>query len=131
MKINALERMIHKQFMYRSKHITIRDYFKIENEEVLQIVAEPDNFRLAISDLNDFLKQCLPVEDEEDLKGKLTIVNTSNQLSPIQKILMDNIRRVQNDKDYINQAQTINKSVNALISTVNAQINLQKALKEK
>lgn len=129
-KINMLERMIHHTFMYKSKNIKIKDYYLKEDQQSVKIITDGDNLDINLKQIEQFKNDCLPVEDDQQLQQRLTVVKESNDdINNLKNILMDNIQKVQKDKEYIGQAKVINNSVNTLLNMVNTQIKIERLKK--
>ncbi len=78
---------------------------------------------IGIEKLNTFLP-----EKKEDPKVELLV--GSSVLRDVKDVLMDNIKKVQENKDYIPQAEQINKDANSIIKIAQTEIELHRALNQ-
>lgn len=116
-----LERMVGESFLYHGNQIKIKDYYKEEENNSIRIITQTEPILIANSKIQEFVSDCLPIEESKSL----SIVSESQAtITSLKDILMDNIKKVQGDKDYINQAKTINNSVNTLITMVSLQVKI-------
>lgn len=117
-----LERLLNTTVIYKQNHIRIKDYFMKPEDGTVTIITDKNPITIKEAEIADFVSKCLPVAEESQA---LAIVTESQQtITTLKDILMDNIKKVQEDKEYIGQAKTINNSVSALLNMVSLQVKL-------
>lgn len=124
---SELTKMHGKTWMYKGK-----------NHRILRFAAAAGTITIT-TDLKDIILDTdkfdpadwLPAEDEEKGVAVVTARQTVIQSSAVElkNILMDNIRKVQENKDYIPQAQEVNSNVKSIIDLAKAEIDLMKAMR--
>lgn len=126
-KINdKVSGMVGKEFLYKTNNIKVLS-FKLD-EQKLTIVTEEewievDRFK-ALAELKEFL----PAEPGQ----QLAIVKPSidgTVVGQLRDELMENIRKVRKDPNYIPQAAEINSNVKTIVDLAKAEIEMVKTLK--
>ena len=133
--LDRLDSIKGKTFMYNTNQLLVHAY-KVNGMKV-QIVTDKGWYEPSYDQIEKFLDDLLPVETPEESgavaeKGQL-IVNqaqvTSSGIRDLKTILMDNIKKVQESKEYIPQAQEINNNVKSIIEVAKAEIEVLKIIK--
>lgn len=126
--MNTLEKlndMVGNTYMYKTKNITIRGYF-LPNDEAVSIKTDVKNYIIPLSNLPGFIGECLEVEVESE---RVSLVPAQkNEVSNMKNILLDNIKKIQEDKAYINQAKAINNNINTLLNMVKLEIQISREM---
>lgn len=115
--------MVGKTYLYKKQHITIRGVMASDADQLIRIKTNGEDITLSPLTLPLFISQCLPVADEP---ASVAIVHQDSQISNMQEILLDSIKKIQQDKDYVVQAKAINNHVNTLLNMVKLQLQLNK-----
>lgn len=113
---NKIESMKGKPWMYNGSVFHIDDYEITENFLIIKTGGNSQRRPLNIA--MEYLESCLPVEQENKLpmKNKPQLLFSGNgTFEKIKDILMDNITRVQENKDYVNQAKAVNASITNML----------------
>lgn len=102
--------------------------YKFSGEE-FTVVTDKEWFTKHVSELSLFVMDFMEVESEYSVPVVQAHAETSNSLSQIKDILMDNIKKVQDNPSYINQAKSINNNVNTLMNMLKLELQVKKHLK--
>lgn len=118
--------MIGNSYMYKTKLYFFED---VKEYGAGQVVLHTDRSKFEFNDEGEvvkFLQEALPVDNKPAKQRPSIQPAMSNDVAnQLQQVLMDNIERIQNDKDYIPQAMAISKQVNTLISLTNLEAKLK------
>ncbi len=133
--LNRLDAIKGKTFMYNTNQLLIQAY-KVNGVKV-QIVTDKGWYEPSYNKIENFLDNLLPIETQEESLAHeetgLMIVHqarvTTSSINDLKSILMDNIKKVQESKDYIPQAQEINSNVKSIIEVAKAEIEVLKIMK--
>lgn len=123
--MTLLKAKIGDKFTYRSEQYTLLgvDYesgvYKIDTDRERVIVTDLNEINFTTMEQNKYLEK--PVEAPSSI-----ITTNAGELT---NILMDNIKKVQNDASYISQAEAINSQVKTVIDIAKAQIEMYKAMR--
>lgn len=132
----TLTGMVGKNYTYNRRKVTVLR-FEIK-EKVIRIVCATEDITILVEDFQDTMSRFLPDNTpiiSHDHKPVVappsavpqTIIRTSG--GELKELVMDNIRKIQRDKEYIPQAIEINNQVKTLIDLAKTEIELIKALK--
>jgi hypothetical protein len=122
-----LEKLLNKTYIYKQDHIRIKDYYLVPEEESIKIITDKAPITIKADELQQFIDKCLPVQDENTQAIQI-VSDSQKQITSLKDILMDNITKVQADKEYINQAKTINNAVNTLLNMVTLEMKVKKEM---
>lgn len=125
--LDRLEAIKGKTFMYNTRQMKILDY-KVNGEKV-QIVTDNGWQEPSYDKIDAFLDNLLPVQEGTGLMIIQQAQVTSSSINELKGILMDNIKKVQESKDYIPQAQEINSNVKSIIEVAKAEIEVLKIMR--
>jgi hypothetical protein len=125
-----LEKLLNKMFIYKQEHIRIKDYYPIPEDGIIRVITDKNPIDIKEGDVSEFVEKCLPV-DEPNTQVVQIANDSQKTITTLKDILLDNIKKVQNDKEYINQAKTINNSVNTLLNMVSLEMKVKKQMLEK
>lgn len=146
-----IDPMVGREFLIETKTETITDYSLQAN--TITVTTDKRTRTFSEDQFFDWVKKCLPVQgDSEELldqikefeaekknlpdpykkKGNETVVYrpsfTSSNFSDLRKVLMDNIEKVQNNKDYLPQAVAVRDNVQSIIELTKNEIEYAKVL---
>jgi WD40 repeat protein len=118
--------------MYSGHQITITSIDFLADDQFL--VTTEDDRTIKVSE-EELEKDFLPIENGVSANTQtqtaiLQIVkNESAQMNDLSNILMDNIKKVQENPSYVEQAKAINENAKSLIEIKKTQIEMLKVLK--
>jgi len=126
----ALKKMIGKSFLYMGTEYIVKEIAKIE-VDLYRIVTDKRIIRLTWSELQ---KDFMPIMTAKEKSTGIILYRglqlETAQLKDLGNILMDNIRKVQENAAYIGQAKSVNESARTLIDLKRTQIEMVKLVKE-
>jgi hypothetical protein len=127
--IKKLEVMIGKTFIYKNDHHYIVKY-EIKNDRIF-ITTDKEILDTSLTDLRPLLNEFLPASSQKDVAVQVQkpSIDTST-ISQLKDILMENIKEVKKDKNFIPQAIAINQNVNSIIELAKAEILLTKSMNQ-
>lgn len=124
-----LNKTLGKNFLYLGANILIQNY--VRKEDKTRVITDRRDYNLTDEELALFLEELQPVDSSGTspavVSQAATILNNSG-LSELQKILLDNIKKVQADKEYIPQASEIQNQVKTYIDLAKVQIDCVKVM---
>lgn len=132
-KLSRLKELMGKTMHRNDGEIYKFVSFQIEDDKIT-IATDRDWLETSFYDLLVFLDGFQVVETPEVIEEKRTAVALSKkpsvlpseQLINIRDILLDNIRKVQDDPKYIPQAQSVTNTVNALVNLAKTEMQYRK-----
>lgn len=82
-------------------------------------------------DVEEFVLNCMPVDESVSIMplNSSSLALDKTVITSLKDILMDNIQKIKDNKEYIPQAQAINDQAKSVIDLVKSEIDLIKALK--
>ena len=125
-----LQSMLNRSYMYGMRMVTITGYrFDDVKERVyIHTNEKEDHYDRTEDSVLSFLMQFeetgITKKAESDAPGAVLLAMAKNMGDSLKGVLMDNIEKVQQDPKYIEQATTINNSVNSMISLTKLQLQL-------
>jgi prophage DNA circulation protein len=123
--------MIGKTFLYMGTEYVVKEIAKVETD-LYRLVTDKRIIRLTWAELQ---KDFLPVMTAKEKSTGVVLYRglqlETAQLKDLGNILMDNIRKVQENAAYINQAKSVNESARTLIDLKRTQIEMVKLVKDK
>lgn len=122
---DKLNTMVGKTFMYNTRHYKILSFRISPGENNVQIATDKKWFDFHTNLIDAALKQFLPVADLMEVNS-LQIMPKKDEMNDLKTIILNNIKKVQKDKNYVGQANSINKSMNTLINMAKTEISLLK-----
>lgn len=127
--INKLKELIGKSFLYKGIEITINDVKLVATTYVVKTNKRAYNFfenevDMFISELKN-----VPIQvKKHELKANKMEQNEKNivsiQQTDLSQILLDTIEKIQNDKEYVPQANAICNVVTQMINVKKLEIQL-------
>lgn len=132
----TLTGMVGKNYTYNKRPVTVLR-FEIK-EKIIRVVCATEDISILVEDFHDTIQRFLPdntpaiAQDSKPVGSPpsavpQTIIRTSG--GELKELVMDNIKRIQRDKEYIPQAVEINNQVKTLIDLAKTEIELIKALR--
>jgi len=119
-----------KSFLYMGSEVKIE---RIEHQEDDLFKVITDKKEMLVSE-EELIKDFMEIHSAEDEGRKLTVVDSviqnNNQMHDLSAILMDNIKKVQQDPKYIDQAKAINDQVKTIVDIKKTQIEALRVTKE-
>lgn len=133
----TIESMRGKTFQYANNIHYIVDYKIDEENQKCTIKTNLSSFERSFESMDEFLKYWQPVSNitafqsqpDQDLQLSTFIHEEDNLSARLIEILNDNITKVQNNKDYIPQAQAINNNINTIVNIAKMRIDFMKYFK--
>ena len=118
-----------KQFIFRTHPLTVLDAQR--DSQGFVITTDWKTIDISFNDIESTLKEFLPASDSTDLTisesfSSQVINKHSGMMSDLKDVLLDNIKRVQENPDYAKQAQVVNKSASTLVSMVALEVQVAK-----
>jgi len=121
-----------KTFQYGNNIHYVIDYKIEEKKERCTIQTNVTSFDRTFEALEEFLRYWKPVENIAALQ---TVADQQQQIALFMEqenslsnklidMLTDNITKVQNNKDYIPQAQSINNNINTIVNIAKMRLTL-------
>jgi len=125
---DRLDKMCNHTFMVNGLYHKILSY-RIRNGSVT-LATDNGWIELETATAEKQLREFLPVarDNQEPLH---MVVHDKKTMLNLRDIVVDNIKKVQEDKEYVPQAHAINKSINTLIQMAKMEISVFKAMKEE
>lgn len=120
--------MLGKQWMYNT--VIYKFHSVSTDDDGYPVRLHTDKKTLELINENAlklFMQDCLEVEQEEE-RAVVSVQDHQSleMMTSLTDVIMDNIERVREDKEYIQQATTISKQVQTLINLTNMQLQLHK-----
>ena len=121
--------MVGNEYMYMAKNHNVLSY-QID-KEIVTIVTDVKWYKFpkfkVLSELRDFL----PVENNGKQLSVITPQIDGSVFSQLKKDLLDSIKKVKENAEYIPQASAINKNVKTLIDMAKTEIEMVKVMKQQ
>lgn len=131
--IEQLKAMTGKSWMYKTRMVKILSHQ--QKGEAVVIVTDKDWIETDTINLTTMLGEFLAVEQGDDPALENTslqvIQNTRSGLSELRSVLMDNIKTLQGNKEFIPQAKAINNNINTMINMVKLEFQITKEMRGK
>lgn len=130
---DRLRSMKDKTFIYNAQTIKVLS-FKFDGEYCTVATSGPWVTRPngeMIKLLDEFLEtdeEFLPAVQQQEIE--LPKVQTLATFPELSRILMDNIKKVQEDKEYVDQAQQVSLSVKMIVDLAKTEIEAVKAVSD-
>ena len=124
--IEKLQNMVGKNYLYHTYEYKMLG-FSIEDSEI-RIFTDKRTIKGKAT--KEFLNEFLPIEEEPEQKGSLQLLPDKKQMMDLKEIILENIRKVKEDKSYIAQANSINKNINTLLNMAKLELEYFKAMKK-
>lgn len=126
-----LQQMLNRDFLYGMRNITITGYEVNEERGRIYIHTneQMNHFDRPVDDCASFLETLKPFEKREvaTISQADALMETVVSADYLERVLKDNIEKVQKDAGYIKQATAINNNVNSLININKMKLDYAKA----
>jgi hypothetical protein len=128
--IQTADSMKGSWFLYGNQQHYIKNYSMNEDAEKFTLTTDKKTFTRPYENVMEFLGLFEPVPEREP---QLAVSNSKGLFLPevtvngavvkeLKDVLMDNIKKVQENKDYIPQAEAIKSNVDSVIQLAKAEI---------
>lgn len=127
---SSLKGMVGKLYMHNTDNKRVLR-FKIDHDYV-RIVTDVDDINIKPADFKLRLQDFLPVDETPIKQANSLIIQKTvvgSSAFELKEILMDNIKKVQGNKDYIPQAVEINNNVKSIIDLAKAEVEMYKSIR--
>ena len=121
-----LEKMLGKTFMHNGRYYTVLSW-QVKDEK-LTVATDNGWLEFELSQADKALAEFLPVH-ANNRQMAIVVMPKNGELQNLKNVILDNIQKVQQDKEYIKQADSINKSISTLINMAKLEISYIKTLK--
>ena len=121
-----LEKMLGKTFMHNGRYYTVLSW-QVKDEK-LTVATDNGWLEFELSQADKALAEFLPVH-ANNRQMAIVVMPKNGELQNLKNVILDNIQKVQKDKDYVKQADSINKSISTLINMAKLEISYIKTLK--
>ncbi|MCB0258902.1 MAG: hypothetical protein KDE62_04155 [Calditrichaeota bacterium] len=121
-----LEKMQGKTFMHNGRYYTVLSW-QVKDEK-LTVATDNGWLEFELSQADKALAEFLPVH-ANNRQMAIVVMPKNGELQNLKNVILDNIQKVQKDKDYVKQADSINKSISTLINMAKLEISYIKTLK--
>ena len=125
----ATKKMIGKTYSWKGVKHQIKNIISLSGD-MCRVITPQKEFECSE---NQLIEDFIPVASEEEKQTQLTLVTNANReiesMNSLSEILMDNIKKVQDDPGYIDRAKSINESAKNLIELKKTQLEVVKLLK--
>jgi hypothetical protein len=124
--LQKISEMVGRSYMYKKEVYKITGF--IPEDQKVRIKTNREDIVLLDDSLHHTLGMFLEVEEEESERLPATKQQTQMQgtLMELNNILLDNIKRVQDNKEYVQQAGAVNKSVTNITNLIKTQLEFEK-----
>jgi len=127
--MDKYHRLIGKNFLYLGGEVVVKKIECMEGD-LLKVTTDKKIIRIRESELR---KELLPIESEIERHEGIMLYRgvqvESGEMTKLSDALMENIKKVQENKEFIDQARSINESAKAIIELKKAQIQMIKLMK--
>jgi hypothetical protein len=124
-----LQSMVGKTWLYKKKKITILSW-KQQGEDIT-IVTDVEWITKHFTELPLFIELFEHTEDPGNASTLQVISEQRHSISSLKDVLMDSIKRVQENKEYIEQAKSINNNVNTLLNMAKLEVQIMREANKK
>ncbi|WP_020531433.1 hypothetical protein [Flexithrix dorotheae] len=137
---NTLLSYMNKEWLYGAKNYVF-DRFRIsDDDEMVFIVTNHKTFEIPADKIDTFLDSLLPVggedkqeklaEIKEEIKPvRVTIQQPNSIMGDLKTILLEDIKKVREDSNYIPQAKAVTNNVNTIINALKVELEYAKEVK--
>lgn len=134
-KIEKLQEMIGKSWKHTNE--TVFKFLSLhEDGENITIATDKEWQKVTVYDIQIFMRQFTEVETtttgevmiikkEQPIRRVESMVIPGNTMEQLRDTLLDSIKKVKEDREYIPQAQNIANSVNSIIGLAKIEIDLR------
>lgn len=124
---SKLKKLLNKEFIYKQENIRIENYVPDREANAIDIITNKKPIRIKEDGIQAFVDLLLPVDEPSTQALSADVIQEATGLTKdLKDILLDNIRKVQSDPNYIKQATSINKSVNQLVGLAKLHLDAAK-----
>ena len=132
--IERLDSMIGGVYLYMGRSVKILGYGDTDEKVRIKTSTTPIIIKKVdvIKELDEFMVTDEPV-DEDDTVDKGAMVyfkNDPSSMNALEKILMDNIEKLQTDSTFIPQAKAINDNVGSILKISQQKIDIFREMRK-
>ena len=131
--IETLKSMTGKSWMYKTRTVKILSHKQKGND--ISIVTDHSWIETTLGDLPGVLEEFMEVEQDDSAALESTslqvIQETRTGLTELRGILLENIKQLQDNKEFIPQAKAINNNINTMINMVKLEFQITKEMRSK
>jgi hypothetical protein len=123
-----IENLKSKKWLYNGKPVAVDSHQKVEDQYVF-CLSDGTVVKCFVQNLEATLEEkFIPLPSHSQTPAKVGAL--SDTLVQLKDILMDNIKKVQEDKEYITQAKEVNNSIKEVVNLAKLDIEYTKLSKE-
>jgi len=123
-----IDGMVGKSFLYKTNEIKIIDYHLNTNDDIITIKTETGEIKLGFTIAKKELNEFLPLDSTPMIISNFQPSIDNSVVKDLKDILLDNINKVKDNKDYIPQATEINNNVKSIIELAKTEIQMVSTL---
>lgn len=124
---DRLKEMVGKTYLYNTYEHKVFGF--IINEEEFTLMTNKRELNFPTEKASQVLHDFLPVDDGGNGHA-LQLMPGAKEMVNLKNIVMQNIEKVQQDKGYIKQAESVNRSIATLVSMTRLEIQYVKLLQK-
>lgn len=129
MDLKRFKAMIGRTYLYMANYHTIEAIDELPGGVLLAVKTNLRTIKVPAKELRENFIPAPKSGGGQELVLAAKGLKVDNQdMKGLSDVLLDNIRRVQNDSEYIPQAKAINESAKTIIAIKKAQIDMVKLL---
>lgn len=122
--LEKIANMVGNTYLYKKENYTIRGF--IPDEQKVRILTDKQDRVLLEDGLHHSLGMFLEVEPEETGIATAQQNQVTSTIKDLHGILMENIKQVRENKEYVQQAGVVNKSVTNITNLIKAEMEFIK-----
>jgi hypothetical protein len=134
---SKLDEVVDREFNYKGKDVTITSYKIVGGSNVVIFMNDrPTNF--LITEIDEFLSELYPplgkqITPEQVVvpKNELLIFEPTKENKEIKQTLLETLRKVKEDKEFIPQAQAVCEVVSQMVSIQKTEIQMLNILNKR
>jgi hypothetical protein len=123
-ELNKIAQMVGNTYLYKKENYTIKGF--IPEEQTVRILTDKQDIVLLADGLHHTLTLFLEVEQEETGLVSSEQHQVRTTIKDLHAILMENINQVRGNKEYVQQAGVVNKSVTNITNLIKAEMEFMK-----
>jgi hypothetical protein len=121
--LQKIAQMVGSTYMYKKENYTLKGF--IPEEQKVRILTDKQDIVLLNDGLHHSLSLFLEVEQEETAL-QVQKHPQNDTIVELRNILMENIKQVRENKEYVQQAGVVNKSVTNITNLIKAELEFMK-----
>lgn len=133
-----LDSIVGKEYNYQNKNVTIEKYKIVSNINIV-IFLDGKTLNFLEHEIDGFLNDLFPPSDKVIFKpgqvaiqkNDLMIFEPTKENVEVKNTLLETMRKIKEDKDYIPQAESICKIVSTLVDVQKTEIQMLNLISKK